>query len=137
MIFGFFFSNSYFEMGIKILSGCKMFLSFAGLGNSDCVYFGEKRIPRWIARAFTILGQFILGGIALTNSIGNYYKDGLPGVIYPFHSVVVVVTKLAIYIVLMAKTERIAELIDYLEMVVNQRRCLIKQISNIFKLCLI
>lgn len=107
---------------MKILSECKLSLSLAGLGNADFVDIRGKRIPRWMTRAYTLFGQFVLGGIALINSI-NKYSLGLHAVIYPFHGVVVVITKLAIYIVLMAKTERIAELIDYLEMVVNQRRC--------------
>lgn len=106
---------------MKILSECKRFLAYGGLGNDRSVNIGGTHIPRIFIRIFIYFLEILLDICHTINCINNI-ENGIQAVLYPLHCLVLNVIKLATFGVLIRKTGRIAELIDYLHMVVNQRR---------------
>lgn len=106
---------------MKILQECKQFLSCAGLGTEQYVHIGGKRIPRMMIRAtltFVLLSGAILQYINTINS----FADGIQAMLFPIHFLIHNSMKWAVYCVFLWKTNKIAELIDRVETVVNRRK---------------
>lgn len=112
------FPRIFHEM--KILSECKRFLSYGGLDTDQFIHINGKRIPRALPRTIIILALLLLGISAIINCIINY-ADGLQAILFPLDILLVVIMKLTSYVALLCQTEKIAELIEYLQMVIQQR----------------
>lgn len=93
-------------------------MSVAGLGTPHNV---KKRIARFMAR-IVLSSILILLAYVQWNHIIENNAYGVQAILFPIHCLLIFVMKLATYIVFIAKTEKISELIEYLELVVNKRR---------------
>lgn len=105
---------------MKILRDCKRYMSYSGLDIRKTINIGGVQFSRTFIRTLIFSIQFLLDFIELINFINNY-GHGLKAILFPLHCVILYTMKLAIYIVLLTKTNQIAELMDYLEMIVNKR----------------
>lgn len=121
---------------MRILKECKRFLSFAGLAVDKDVNVGGQKIPRIIPRAVLLLVLISLSISEIVIAVHCYSID-LQLFLYPMGCLLFFAVKLAIYTVLILKTNEIAELIDYLQMVVTLRnvwKCWLKLKKNTFDL---
>lgn len=105
---------------MKILESCKRVLSIGGLGNDKYTYIGGKRIPRAFSPVFIITAQLIFGVSAVKICIDNYAID-LQAMLFGLHCVILYTMKIISYGVLVSKTEQIHDLVEYIQMVVNER----------------
>lgn len=105
---------------MKILSISQKCLRFVGLGRQRDIPVAGKRVSRTLARCIIIGGQLMLAIIFAFNLIGEWER-GLYAIVFPLHSVLLVAIKLSIYVVLIAKAERMAGLIDHLQSVIEWR----------------
>lgn len=105
---------------MKTLSECQLFMSYAGLGTKKSVNIGGKHLPRAIIQILVVLVFISLLCIQVTNSINNF-AIGPQAILFPVHSVVLVSIKLITFVILVVKIDEIAELFEYLQMVVNRR----------------
>lgn len=108
---------------MKILQETKRLLAWGGLGRDTTIYAGGYRIPRWVPRFIVIFGHVVLFTVH-SIKIYNYYPYGLEALLFPVHCIALNNMKLSVYCVLVYKTPLINELMDYLEVVVNERRFL-------------
>lgn len=106
---------------MKILKACKRFLSYAGLGHEQYVTIGGKSVPRMLIRAIYTAMLLTLSTINLIRCF-MAYPIGPQAMLYPVLCFTLDINKFAVYRVLLYNTDRIAELIDYLETVVERRR---------------
>ena len=106
---------------MKILQECKRLLSYGGLGTEQYVNIGGKRVPRAMIRAIPI-SMLILGAISQSIIVVNSIDLGLLPVLIPTHSFLHYMIKCVVYCILLWKTNEIARLIDYIEMVIQRRR---------------
>lgn len=67
-------------------------------------------------------GQIVLGVLHSTNCV-LYYANGVQAILYALHCLVYNVLNSVIYCALIAKSNHMAELIEYFQMVVNERMC--------------
>lgn len=110
---------------MKILTNCKTLLSCIGLTNELTISIGVKyKIPRVLLRCFTIV-VLVLGTIFEILLCVKYKESGIYAVLFPLHITITILSMLLIYVGLLWRTSEIVELIDYMEMVVNQRKFLI------------
>lgn len=105
---------------MEILGECQLFMSYAGLSINKFVNIGGKHLPTTIIQTLILSALISFVCIQLTNSVNNI-TIGLQAMLFPVHCLVLVSIKLVTFIVLMVKNGEIAELIEYLQIVVNQR----------------
>lgn len=108
---------------MEILVDTSRILAYSGLGIEQTVNIGGIHIPRAFIRV-SIMSSPILFGIAEFCICVKSYAIGIQAILYPFHSLMINIMKLAAYSVLIGKTNKIAELIEYLQMVVDRREFL-------------
>lgn len=116
---------------MKILKVCKRFLSFAGLGADEYVNIGGKNVPRMLIRAIYTAMLLTLSTINMIRCF-MAYPIGPQAMLYPVLCFTLDMDKFAVYRVLLYNTDRIAELINYLEAVV-ERRMFISRVSLIHR----
>ena len=106
---------------MKILLECKRLMSYGGVGTEQYVDIGGKRVPRMLIRVFVI---FMLLSLTIIHSINCHerYPLGLHAMLFSAHLFLLNNLKLAVYCVLLWKTDQIAQLIDYLRTMVERRR---------------
>lgn len=105
---------------MKILSECKRFLSYGGLGTEPSINIAGKCIPRALPRAVISLAVFAFVISSAINCI-NSSDMGLTETLVPINYVVVFSVKLTSYGILIWKSNQIAELIDTLQLVIDKR----------------
>lgn len=108
---------------MNILQECKRFLPYGGLGTEQYVDIGRIRVPRTMVR--TLLTSILLI-LSILYAIKCFiaYPLGLQAMLFPVHCLLINNTKLIIYRVFLWKTDQIAQLIDYLQAVVKERKFL-------------
>ena len=106
---------------MEILRECKKLLFYGGLGTEQYVHIGRKRIPRTMIRATIIFFQLLLAGLTFIVSIKSFFKRGLAETLFPLQCSLLGSIKCSVYCVLLWKTNEIAQLIDYVQMVVQRR----------------
>lgn len=105
---------------MRILSTCKLCVDYAGLGNEQTVTVGGFTISRSLIRFFFILGQ--LSFVAMeTLVLINSWSTGLHAILFPLHLILLFSMKACVYIILVTKTETIAELITTMQNVIDKR----------------
>lgn len=85
---------------------------------------GGKRVPRIISR-FIIISGLLLLTVIHSIKIYNRYPLGLQALLFPVHCLLLNNMKLAVYCILLWKIDQIAQLFDYLEMMVKWREFLL------------
>lgn len=104
---------------MQILTECKLVMSYAGLGPAEKAKSNISRfVPRIILSSTLMLHIWIQW-----HHLIQYKAHGVQAILFPIHCILIFVMKLATYIVFIAKAGKIAELIEYLELVVNERKC--------------
>ena len=104
---------------VTILQQCKRLLSYGGLDTEQYIDIGGKRVPRIISRVIIMFGVMSL---TIIHSVNIYNALDLDRMLFHIHLAMLNNKKLAVYCVLLWKTDQIAQLIDYLRMVVERRR---------------
>lgn len=107
---------------MKVLGTSRKCLSYVGLGNERYIPVAGIRVPRELIRCLytsaEVSGIIMFAMIAIIN-----LPFGLQAVLFPLHLISLSCMKTSMYTVLMAKAARMAELGDYLQMVVDEREC--------------
>lgn len=67
--------------------------------------------------------MLLVGPIMEIIIVINNYDCGLQAVLFPIHGCTMGVMKWAVYLMMLWKTNQIAQLIDYVELVVERRTC--------------
>lgn len=106
---------------MKILGTSQKCLRFVGLGRERDVQIGSKSISRTSVRCLIIGGQITFAVIFVIILL-HALSRGLYAIVFPLHSIFIVLIKLLIYVVLILKTDQIAEIIDYLQDIVVKRK---------------
>lgn len=96
-------------------------MSYGGIGIEQNVNVGGLYIPRTMIRTIVITGQLLLWLPQMYDCV-NKYADGPGKILFPIHSVLAYSVKMSIYAVLLSNTNRIAQLFEYLQMVVAYRK---------------
>lgn len=103
---------------MEVLQGCKQVLAYTGLGTKQYVKFGGIWVPRTLIRAILSFMLLLACTSQLIISINNY-DVGLQAMLFPLHCVLLTAIKCAVYLALVFKSDRIARLLSYFEMVVK------------------
>lgn len=106
---------------ILILQELKRILSYQGLGIDQYDEIRGYRIPRMMIRATFIFGVFSMATIQIIN-IWNSRDLGLQVMLLPVQLLLHIVIIGAVYLFLNYKTDKIADLMDKFEMVVQRRK---------------
>lgn len=106
---------------MKILGASRKYLLYMGLASERHLPIANFRVSRALVRCTIIGSQLALATIFAVN-ITREWERGLYAVVFPLHLFLLISSKLCIYTVLAVKTDRIAELIDYLQHVVDARK---------------
>lgn len=105
---------------MEVLSFSRKCLQFAGLGTDRHIHAGGKRVPRMLVRCI-ILGAELSVAAMFAMLVNQNWKHGLQAILFPLHMQLLAIVKIAFYTTLMVKSARMAELIDYLNDVVDKR----------------
>lgn len=105
----------------KILGASKTCLLIVGLSSDKFVPIGGYNVPRSLVRFIVVLGQLSFAAMQIIILIRNL-KLGLYAILFPVHVILLFFMKVSIYVVLMIKTDRITELIDYMQDVIDKSR---------------
>lgn len=105
---------------MQILGECKRFLAYFGLGTEKFVNIGEMKVYRALIRAY-ILSVIIFVVVVQIIIVYTYYAVDPQLALYSVFLFILFGTKLIAYVCLISKTTEIAELVEYLEMVVKKR----------------
>lgn len=105
---------------MKVLGMSKLCILYVGLGKENFIPIYGYKVPRLLPRLFILLAKSSFATAQLLISIDRW-NDGLHAVLFPLHAMVVFLIKTSIYAVLITKTDQIAEIIDYLQEVVDKR----------------
>lgn len=105
----------------KILGITRMCLRYVGLGSEQTILFARLCVPRAALRASIIMSQ-IIPALAYMSIMMSDWAVGLYAILLPLHFFVMVVAKNLIYVVLLIRTDRIAESIAFLQDVVDMRK---------------
>lgn len=104
---------------MHILRKCKVLLSYAGLGD-NCVRIGERHISKtaiqWLVvsvNVFSTLQQLLI--------CQKYYESGLQAMLFPLHVVIVITSKVLLYISLIRNASLIDQLFIFLQELVTER----------------
>lgn len=106
---------------MEILSTSKKCLRYVGLGGERHFSIANVRVSRTTVRCLILGCQLSYGTIF----VGMVIKDrhlGLQQILFPLHLIFLTTIKISIYSVLMVKSDRIAQLVGYLQKVVNKSR---------------
>lgn len=106
---------------MKILGLAQNCLRYVGLGSEQTILIAGKRVPRAAIRGSVVISQLFLAGAYLSMAIQNW-SVGLYAILFPLHLFLMVITKMLIYVVLLAKANQIAESIDSFQSVVDMRK---------------
>lgn len=105
---------------MKILDGCRAALSYLGLGADTLVRLGGFSVPRALIRATIISAQIVC--IVLAAIVcAKHYNHGLQVILIQVHVMLLFLSRLSIYVALALKTDEITGMLDYLQMVVDER----------------
>lgn len=105
---------------MRILGMSRLCLLYIGLGSQSYVPIFGYNVPRALIRLFVILAQISFATLQFL--VGREKcNEGLYAILFPMHLMVLFTMKALIYGVLIVKTNRITELIDYLQEVVTTR----------------
>lgn len=116
-------------IAMKILQDCQRFLSYGGVGTNQYVNISGIHIPRTLIRAILAF-VLLLGSCLQLINIINTFAVGLHAMLLPVHCLLHNVVKSAVYSALLWKINEIHRLIDYMAMVVRQRKFSVH--SNVF-----
>lgn len=105
---------------MQVLGQCKRFLSYGGLSNQPSIHFGCASVPISISRSVVIGSQLLLMLAAALSTV-HKYAVSLKAIIFPVYTFLIVAIKLATYIDALSKIDKIDEIFDYLQAVVNKR----------------
>lgn len=119
---------------MEILSISQKCLRYVGLGHEQDIPIAGKRVPRTLVRCIIIGGQFLFAAM-FAAVVKCEWKRGVFAIVFPLHMSVLVLMKLSIYVVLIAKTDAIADLIEYLQDIVGRRKFIAKAPSSGEKFC--
>lgn len=107
---------------MKILGECKRILAYGGLGRANTVNIGGCNVPRLAIPTITLALLFPPNYFEISQCIIGYQQpDRLNQMLYPFHLFVLSSLKKVAYFVLILKTDEINELIEYMQMVIDER----------------
>lgn len=101
-------------------------LTYLGLGRDFHVDIGGFKVPKPVIWLWMLFTQVYFAGMQVIVIIINH-AGGLPAILFPAHCISLIIMKSTIYTVLVLKTKKMWELMDYLQDVVNIRR--LKHIS--------
>lgn len=106
---------------MKILGISDKCLQYAGLGIAPHFQVANERVSRAFVRCVVIGGQ--LAGVNMFAMIVKTNMAlGLQAILFPLHVIVLSTIKISVFVVLMTKSTRMAELGDYLQRVVDKRK---------------
>lgn len=117
----------------EILHECKKSLSYGGLGTEKYVNIGKRHIPRTIIRATIISLEVVLSGLTVIVIIRTFFEQGLTDMLFPLHCSLLGYIKCSVYCVLLWKTNEIAQLFGFIQMIVQQRMSLFWQFFSLHR----
>lgn len=95
-------------------------MSYLGLGANTRVSLGGFSVPRAFIRATIISAQIVC--IVLAAIVcSKHYNDGLQVILFQVHVMLLFLSRLSIYVALVLETNEINGMLDYLQMVVDER----------------
>lgn len=105
---------------MQILGSAKKMLIYLGLGRDYHADIGGFKIPKPVIWLWLLFTQVYFAGMQVIVIIINH-AGGLPAILFPAHCISLIIMKSTIYTVLVLKTQKMWELIDYLQDVVTIR----------------
>lgn len=105
---------------MRILNICKLCLGYAGLGKEEAVTICGRSVPRSFIRFFIVSSQVFFVTMEVLVLRKNL-TSGLNAILYPLHLMLLYAMKGCVYVVLVNKSGTIAELIDYMQDVIDER----------------
>lgn len=105
-----------------ILSFSRKCLGYLGLGSERYFEVAGKRISRSFIRCLMLVAQvFSIIMFSVVTCVNA--KNGLQEILFPLHLIFLAIMNMVVYIVLMKKSARMAELGDFLRDVIDNRKC--------------
>lgn len=107
---------------MKILESCETSLAYIGLTSNESIQIFGINLSRWFIRSFIVFGHILVICLEFTICAGTRLTD-YKSMLFSLHVGVSFVSVLLIYINLMAKTDEIVELMEYLREVIDMSKC--------------
>lgn len=108
---------------MKILTGCKAILAALGLGPHRLVRCGCVSIPRICIQGVMFVSQLAFIATQFLICKRHFADSNLLDILFPGHLVLLFASRLLIYVTLVLKIGKFAEIIDCLQAVINERNC--------------
>lgn len=105
---------------MQILFQCKRIMSYVGLVNETTVKIAGINYPILLFRVTVLLTQFWIFSVQILRA-AKLYAISKPSTLFALYAGLSIFIKLATYVVMLMKIGKIAEIFDYLQMVVRKR----------------
>lgn len=105
---------------MEILKLCRIILAQIGLSTEKSIFIMNKNVPLIIIRFIILAFQLIHWILHITNSI-QYYNHDIDAFLTAIHFVAATTANAIVYITLILNSSRIVHLIDFIQVVVDER----------------
>lgn len=105
---------------MEVLTQTKRFFAYLGLGNENGVVVRNTHISKGTIRVFLMFIQVCFAFPEILNCVNNY-AIGLHAIMISIHRLIHYVVHLTTYVIWVTKMGKFAELVDYLQQVIDKR----------------